>query len=125
MNKTTVIILIAILILLQLCQILLSSILTFTIFGEDMLIWIGNNENFYGIIIYGGGIISFPIATYLLFKTNHFQAKVSLKYLLVISTIIGLVLLIKHLFAFGVLLVSLFFLTVAFSISLEIFKDEE
>ncbi len=123
-NNYSIIFLWTMVVLLQFCQILFSSILSSNLFGEPLLIWINSNELIFYTIIHIGGFISFPITAYIMFKLDTFfkESKISLTQALVISTILGFVLMIRYIFPFGVLIISSFFLTLMLFIGIEIFQ---
>lgn len=108
----------------QVFQILFSSIFTYTLFGEEGLIWIGKNEMLFGSIVYFGGVISFPIAAYIAFNsTDYFQERnISLMKALLVSTLLGLLVLIRFFFPFGVLLVALPFVIIVLYLAYRVFQ---
>lgn len=113
-SKMIKLLLLGLLLFVQVFQILFSSILTYALFGQDGLIWIDKNEILFGSIVYFGGVISFPIVAYIAFNsTGYFQERnISLIKALLFSTLLGLLLLIRFFFPFGVLLVALPFIII-------------
>ncbi|MEO1022347.1 MAG: hypothetical protein AAFW89_07360, partial [Bacteroidota bacterium] len=85
---------------------------------------IGKNEVLFGSIVYGGGVISFPVVAYLTYnQLDYFQENnTGLIKVLSLSTLLGLLLMIRFFFPFGVLLVTVPFLFFIFYLMYDILK---
>ena len=109
--------------LLQLFQLFFASMIGYSIWGEKVLILANKYETAFMLIIYVGGVLSFPLATYLLYETkNYFQSKnMGLTKALIFSTILGIILMIRYIFPAGADIVAFMFITLLISIVLDLF----
>lgn len=121
-NKSLLILLWFIVIVLQLAQILFASTISYLFFGNEILSWIG--RNLFNVLVYGGGVASFPIVGYLLHKTsNYFKSRsISLIKVIIWSIVIGLVSLLRFFFPFGVDFAALIMLVITVMIIVDIYR---